>query len=180
MRCWKNIHREVVVLVLACMALGGCHGAEGDSPQLSITHAHIERGAGDAWLRASIDLRPSVVQMDALQHGVPLVLRMTIAGDGSAPTAEIVLTLRYFPLSRRYQLRATPGEDDRSFALRGYLFDALERLRVHLPRDPCVGAKHCRLRVNFDYAALPGALRLPALLEPSWRVAPVSIRMDPP
>lgn len=180
MRCLRNIHREVVPLMLVCLALGGCHAPSGTRPQLSITQAQLERSAGDVWLRAGMDLRPSSVQMDALQHGVSLVLRLNIEGDGSAPAAQMVLALRYFPLSRRYQLRITPGEDDRSFALRGYLFDALTRLRVRLAHDPCAGAAHCRLRVRFDYAALPGALRLPALLEPSWRIAPVSIVMGSP
>lgn len=177
MRCWKNIHREVALLVLTCLALSGCHAPSDARPQLSVTQAYIERSAGDVWLRAGMDLRPSSVQMDALQHGVPLALRLNVTGDGGARATQIILSLRYFPLSRRYQLRITPGEDDRSFALRGYLFDALTRLRVPLPHDPCAGAKQCQLRVHFDYAALPGALRLPALLDPSWRVAPVSIAM---
>lgn len=175
MRCLKSIQCEIAVLMLACVSLGGCHGAGADSPHLSIAQAQIVRSGDDVWLRAGIDLRLSGVQMDALEHGVPLVLRMNIAGDSASPAAQLALTLRYFPLSRRYQLRITPGEDDRSFALRGYLFDSLARLRVHLPHDPCAGATRCRLRVDFDYAALPGALRLPALLESSWRVAPVSV-----
>lgn len=168
------------MLVLACLVLGGCHASPDARPQLSITHAHIERDVGAAWLRAGIDLRPSTVQMDALQHGVPLVLRLTISGADAAASTSMGLTLRYFPLSRRYQLRIMPAADDRSYALRGYLFDALTRLRVRLPHDPCAGATNCRLQVHLDYAALPGALRLPALLEPGWRVAPASVAMTAP
>ncbi|MDN5924848.1 MAG: DUF4390 domain-containing protein [Xanthomonadales bacterium] len=179
MQYWKNNPEALAGLLLACALLGACHAANDARPQLVLTAAHIERSAAGTWLRAAIDLRPSDVQLDALQHGVPLTLQLSVRGADAA-AAKVALTLRYFPLSRRYQLRVEPGEHDRSFALRGYLFDALTRLRVPLPHDPCLDAAACRVQVRFDYAALPGALRLPALVQSAWRIAPASLTMGAP
>ncbi|HET6631717.1 MAG TPA: hypothetical protein VFG73_03305 [Rhodanobacteraceae bacterium] len=167
---------ERVLLLAAFLALAGCQ--PGEAPRLVIDAAAIHRQGGAAELRARIDFRPSEVQLDALEHGVPLVLGLTVGGDGAAPPARLNLSLRYFPLSRRYRLRVEPGAQDASFALRGYLFDALDRLRVPLAHDPCVAPGSCRIEVHFDYAALPGALRLPALLRGAWRVPPAHHAVD--
>lgn len=149
------------------LLLAGCT-ASSDAPQLELTRASVVQRGNVTELDAAIDFRPSAVQLDALDHGVPLSLRVRVSGAaGQAQTARVVL--RYFPLSRRYQLHAEPG-GDRSFALRGYLLDALQRLSLPLADNPCAGDGECRVEARFDYSALPGALRLPALIRSSWRV----------
>ena len=60
----------------------------------------------------------------------------------------------------------------RSFATRNWLLAALGSLRLRLP--PAFAQLtdgNLRVRVGIDAAALPGALRLPALFEPAWRLA---------
>jgi hypothetical protein len=83
------------------------------------------------------------------------------------------IELRYFPLSRRYQLRETGIDDVRSFATPGYLIAALGSLRINLPAAfaDLPASTPLQLSARIDPAALPGALRLPALFEPAWRLS---------
>lgn len=155
-------------LLLATLVLAACSAAP-DRPQLDLSQARlVSRGTGVA-LDVNLRFRPSPVQLDALDHGVPLTLDLRISGEKGGQALSRQLGLRYFPLSRRYQLHMGSGTD-RSFALRGYLLDALQRLHLPLPHDPCAGASRCRIEARLDYSRLPGALRLPALLRPQWRV----------
>lgn len=155
-------------MLLVAVVLAAC-GQSGERPQLRLAAASIVQTPQGSELHADLQFRPSVVQLDALQQGVPLTLRVRVTGATRESAQLIRLTLRYFPLSGRYQLRVQPGGDS-SYALRGYLFDALQRLRVPLSHDPCAGSDRCRVEAGLDYAALPGALRLPALLRSAWRV----------
>lgn len=165
-------------LLLAALLVAGCSATDAQ-PRLDINRASMVIRGTAVELDAAIAFRPSPTQLQALDHGVPLSFRVTVSGDGKLPPARLRLVLRYFPLSRRYQLRVVPGTD-RSFALRGYLLDALQRLSLPLTHDPCTGIGSCRVQVQFDYSGLPGALRLPALVRPAWRVpkAQIAVRID--
>jgi hypothetical protein len=119
---------------------------------------------------------------DALDHGIPITLRVTVAGrgatDGATAHAVRSIELRYFPLSRRYQLRELDSNGIRSFTAPAALIDALAGLRLHLPGDfdglpPDSGY---RIDVAIDRGALPGALRLPAAIEPAWWLSASTFR----
>ena len=79
------------------------------------------------------------------------------------------LQLRYFPLSRQYQLRDLDLNQARSFSARALALAALEDVRLALPEWRVAGAERYRLQIALDRDALPGALRLPALFLPAWR-----------
>jgi hypothetical protein len=162
MRCSTKRWPECAAALLATLALGAC-AARGDAPRLGIDAANV---VGDE-LNLAASFQPSATQLRALEQGVPLGLVVRVHDDTNPPR-DLHLSLRYFPLSRRYQLHVDGGEDT-SYALRGYLFAALENLRVPLPSGYCAKGVRCRVELGFDYAALPGALRLPALLENAWR-----------
>ncbi len=79
--------------------------------------------------------------------------------------AEQRIELRYFPLSRRYQLRdLDAGADVRSFATPAYLLAGLNSLRLPLPAKFTTLPRGATVRVDaaLETGALPGALRLPA------------------
>lgn len=164
---WCSVVFAPGLLVLAVITLSACSASE-DRPQLDLSRASIASERSGATLNVDLHFQPSALQLEALEHGVPLILDLRVSSDHSAPVS-MHIGLRYFPLSRRYQLHTGTG-GDRSFALRGYLLDALQRLHLPLPHDPCVGVGPCRVEVRFDYSRLPGALRLPALLRSQWRV----------
>ena len=169
-----------VALIGACL-LAGCGALAQQQPgKLAIRAARLAPAADAPVLVLSLDCRLSGPMQDALDHGIPLTLLITVdAGRWnfvrSDAHAERRVELRYFPLSRRYQLRDldTATADVRSFATPGYLSASLNSLR--LPLSPAFASLPQGTRMHVDAgletAKLPGALRLPALFEPAWRLA---------
>lgn len=164
---------ERFLLGVLLLALAGCAA---ERPELAFTHASLVSGVAE--LDAGLRFRPSAAQLEALDHGIPLQLQLRVRGATSG-LREYRLVLRHFPLSGRYQLHGLP-DGDRSFLLRGYLLDALARLRLPLALDACVPPDACRVEARLDQASLPGALRLPALLEASWRTPVARFAVEAP
>ncbi|HVT33187.1 MAG TPA: DUF4390 domain-containing protein [Rhodanobacteraceae bacterium] len=174
-------------MLLACV-LAGCGALERQHPgSLAIRSARIV-GTTDAPLLAlSLDCRLSGPMQDALDHGIPLTFRIRVdAGRWrvlpASARAEQRIELRYFPLSRRYQLRDLDAQADvRSFATTGYLLAGLNSLRMPLPAAFATLPHGTQLRVGaeLETAALPGALRLPALFEPAWQLSATEYRWQP-
>jgi hypothetical protein len=168
-----------VVCVAACL-LTGCGAIAQQQPGTLVIRSARLAGAQDApVLELALDCRLSGPMQDALEHGIPLTLRIAV-GTGrwrfapNADESEHRIELRYFPLSRRYQLRDLDAAADvRSFATPGYLLAGLTSLRLPLP--PAFAAlprgTSLRIEAGLEPEALPGALRLPALFEPAWRLS---------
>ncbi len=172
-------------LVLATLVLAGCAALAEQSPgALAVRHAQRITLAGVPMLELDLDCRLSGPMQDALDHGIPLTLRIDVR-SGRWPLfgahARRNIELRYFPLSRRYQLRAGAADDVRSFATPAYLIAALGSLRLPLPVELAAAnePRPIRISASLDPAALPGALRLPALFEPAWRLAATDTTWPP-
>lgn len=170
MQFWKKI-----ASIAAAAALAGC-STGATSAQLRISAAAVRQGV----LSARLQWQPSDAVLDALDHGIVLDFVVDLRAYG--PTrlgwrdtlahAERHIELRFFPLSRRYQLRDLDRGETRSYAARALLMAALEDLRLELPGDWTRStAVSYALSVELDRERLPGALRLPALLRPEWRVS---------
>lgn len=184
MRCSKRRRSAwpagVLVSALA-LALAGCDAIRAQRPgSLDVRSARLVGGGGVAALELGLDCRLSGPAQDALEHGIPITLQVDLAAGRwpSAQTQTRRVELRYFPLSRRYQMRETGsneagGTEPRSFATPAYLFAALGALRFDLPAEfaGLPPATPLRVTARLDPAALPGPLRLPALFEPAWRLA---------
>ncbi|HEY6941830.1 DUF4390 domain-containing protein [Dokdonella sp.] len=173
----ERIHRGARALAACALAalLGGC-GLLAPSGSLGVRSAQLQASEGGAMLELGLDCRLSGPMQDALDHGIPITLAIDVrAGDWPRARARATpaIELRYFPLSRRYQLRQGDSEDVRSFATQAYLLSALGSLRLGLPIEFARLAPGTPLHVRaaIDPTALPGALRLPALFEPAWRLA---------
>ncbi|GAA0713153.1 DUF4390 domain-containing protein [Dokdonella soli] len=158
------------------LLLAGCGSVLQQAPgSLAVRNAHLARTGGAAILDLGLDCRLSGPMQDALDHGIPITLRIDLrAGHWPrALTATQRVELRYFPLSRRYQLRELDADDVRSFSTPAYLVAALGALRLNLPAAflALPPATPLRVSAEIDPGALPGALRLPALFEPAWRLS---------
>jgi Domain of unknown function (DUF4390) len=174
MRLWTN------ALSIFVLAIAGCAAARDPLPELAIRSAALSAQSDGAVLRMNLDWRPSAAMLDALDHGIALDLRVQLSVLGAPrwgwrPDLAALtrhLQLRYYPLSRQYQLRESGGGEVRSFAARAALIAALENLRLPLSVSTLTleQAASYRLRVGLDTDALPGALRLPALIDPAWRM----------
>ena len=169
MRFWKNI---VSAIVLGTM-LAACTAEDG--ARLHIRGADIAQGV----LTARLQWQPSAAVLDALDHGIVLAFVVDVRAyaprrfgwSGMLAHAQRHIELRYFPLSRRYQLRDLDGGETRSYAARALLLAALEDLRLALPDGWPGTAAGYALSVVLDPERLPGALRLPALLRAEWHVS---------
>jgi hypothetical protein len=172
MRLWKKFAASVL---LAAM-LVGCDALREQTPgSLMVRQAQLVSAAEGIRLDVDLDCRFNGPINDALEHGIPVTLDVHLQAEGSAGTLDNrrQVELRYFPLTRRYQLRDTGSGQVRSFPASGYLTDALAALHLPLPptfADLPAGTR-LRLGVQLDHSALPGALRLPAMLEPAWRLS---------
>lgn len=169
----RGLH--VVAFVALMVSLGACGAITQQTPGVvAVRSAQLRAIEGSVALYVSVDCHLSGPMQDALDHGIPLTLRIDVRA-GRWPLAKAVATrhveLRYFPLSRRYQLREIEADDVRSFATPSYLVAALDSLRISLPPAFAAlpAATPLHVSVALDPAMLPGALRLPALFEPAWR-----------
>ena len=164
-------------LIATIGLLAGCSALAEQTPgTLAVRNAQVSAIAGKAVLELGLDCRLSGPMQDALDHGIPLTLQIDLRAGRwltSKASASRRIELRYFPLSRRYQLRELDTDDVRSFATPAYLVAALGALRIDVPAAfaalPATTPLH--VSAKLDPAALPGALRLPALFEPAWRLA---------
>lgn len=171
MRFWKKL---ASVLCLAGL-LAGCGLLRDQTPgKLLVRDAELVAVAEGPRLELDLDCQLNGPISDALEHGIPITLEVRLQASGVQGVVHDhrQVELRYFPLTRRYQLRDTRTGDLRSFAAFGYLTDALAAL--HLPLSTqfsnLPSGTRLKLEVGLDHAALPGALRLPAMLEPAWRL----------
>ncbi len=116
-------------------------------------------------LEADLDIELSPIALDALDHGIPLLLEFDIR-PLAGPRQKARWELSFLPLMRRYQL-LIDGSAPRFFSSRVQLLAALDRIRIQL-NDGSGGSGQIRLRL--DTSALPAPMRLPALLESGWRL----------
>jgi hypothetical protein len=175
MRSWKNsLSALSLVLIAACAPTQ-------DRASFAVRSASIERGV----LGAQLDWQPNDVLLDALDHGIALDFSITLKAQ--APTflgwqRTLAQThwhreLRYFLLTRQYQLRdpdqvSGGGAETRSYPARASLIAAITDLRLSLPATwPTSGVTRYSLRIDLERDNLPGALRLPALIDVDWRLS---------
>ncbi len=178
MACSKSasdIGRAVrgVIAALLLAGLSACGALAHQQPgAIEVRQAQLLVQDGAARLELALDCRLSGPMQDALDHGIPISLVVDVRAAGGAH-AQPRVELRYFPLTRRYQLDDNGRDDERGFATHGHLLAALGSLRLNLPASFAHLPAHTLLRVSvaLDSAALPGALRLPALFEPAWQLA---------
>ena len=164
MRWWKSILSSICVLALAACA------REPDA--LSIASASV---AGSD-LIARLDWRPDDNLIEALDHGIPLDFVFTLKAqkplafglhvDAAAQRRHI--QLRYFPLSRYYQLLDLDRHQSRGFPARASALAAFEDIRIPLSTWNAADADRYRLDVAIDRKTLPGVLRVSSLVRPAW------------
>lgn len=162
-----------ITSIFFCLALAAC--ASAPEPALVVRSAGVAGGV----LNARLQWQPHASVLAALDNGIALDFTVTLRAQGAAvlgwhrtlATWQRHLELRYYPLSRQYQWRDLDRGETRSYAARALLIAALEDLRLPMPDVSAPGAQRFVFDIALDRNALPGALRLPALLRPAWRLS---------
>jgi hypothetical protein len=127
-------------------------------------------------LVARIDWRPDDSLLEALDHGIPLDFVFTLQAQKplafglhvSAAQQRRHIQLRYFPLSRYYQLLDLDRHQSRGFPARAAALAAFEDIRIPLSAWNTAQADRYRLDVAIDRTTLPGVLRVSSLVRPAW------------
>lgn len=161
MRFWKS-----AISILFCTALAACDRAPG---AFVVRAAALDAGT----LTVRSDWRPDAQVLDALDHGIELPFVVAVQASRSGMWSTQIqrhVRLRYFPLSRQYQVHDVEDVTTRNYAARALALAAMENLRLPLPGFDSAGATQLRVRMTLDRDALPGALRLPALLQAAWHM----------
>ena len=162
-----------LISIFFCLALAAC--ANAPEPALAVRSA----GIGGGVLNAHLQWRPDASVLAALDNGIALDFTVTLRAQSAGVLGwhrtlamwQRHLELRYYPLSRQYQLRDLDRGETRSYAARALLVAALEDLRLPMPDVSAQGAQRFVFDIALDRNALPGALRLPALLRPAWQLS---------
>lgn len=165
--------RRLLGGALLALVLAGCTGSRENGNELSVRSASIARTVSGPVLQLSLDCQLGETLRDALDHGIPLTFAVHLRSDDGAMQATRRVEMRYFPLSRRYVLRDRDRSDIiRSAVAPAYLVDAMAALRISLDRQLPDNPDNTRwhVDVSLERNALPGALRLPALLSREWRL----------
>lgn len=131
-------------------------------------HSALVRDSGKVLdLRLSLSFSP--VMLQALDHGIPLVLNFHVDPDRGQLQHQSI-HLHYLPLARRYEYRV--GESPvQTFQSRLQMLAALDQARFVLTA-PIQGPGE--VWVTLDAQSLPAPLRLSALLDSEWRLRSVA------
>jgi hypothetical protein len=154
-----------------------------DPGHFEVREARTELRDGVYLLSAEIDFRLSTEAYDALQAGIPLVIRLDVEiidprrwwFDNDAAELRQSYQLEYHALSERYLVLNINSGEQNSF---GTLSGALEALGT-VRRFPLIDAAvleegrgyDVRLRAFLDQEQFPGPLRLLAFWRRDWSIA---------
>ncbi len=124
-------------------------------------------------LQQQINFSPAAIE--ALYNGVPLVMQWDLElrdADNLSliTTRERRATLRYLPLSERFQLEQMDNGATQSYPRLRHALRAMNQLQIIMEGIPLTpGTYQMRARVRLDRADLPAPMQLPALVLMRWR-----------
>jgi hypothetical protein len=172
-------------LGLAALALAALLGAPAVSAQsdpgyFEVRSASVELDSGVYFLNAWIEFRLSTDARQALQSGLPLIIRVEVEllnrrrfwVDTEQASLRQLYRLEYHALTERYIVENMNSRDETSFAT---LFSALNYLG-RLDKLPLLDSAllesgrsyDMRIRAVLDTEQLPGPLRLLAFWRRDW------------
>lgn len=113
--------------------------------------------------------------IEALEHGVPLTLRVEMElRDAHTLTllsdSFLRYEIRYMPLLQQYRLGSPDGGTPRTFPRLRHVLAALSELKLDLKTSPLApGEYEFRARTRLENARLPAPMRLPTRFSAQWQ-----------
>jgi len=162
-------------LCLGALALPGCSPEQTD---FGFSIERIEASASPDALNVVIhqQLTLSTEAKDALDHGVPLVIRteleLRLAGTrGNISQASREFEIRYLPLSNRYQLITRQPSSVHTYPRLRHVLAELGSVSFTLtPGLLPPGDYQLRARSLLDKQNMPPPMRLPAWFSAQWKL----------
>ena len=152
-------------------------------PGFAIEQTQIRPEAGQLLVSARVHFDFSTAVLEALDHGVPLTLVVHVQvrraeawmWEDSLVDEQWRYTIRYRPLSERYEVHRLPEHDGRDFVTRDAAIRALgeisDQALIGLDRLDPDEDYELQIRVFLDIEELPLPLRPMAYLKPSWKLS---------
>lgn len=165
-----NPLRLLAVLVL----VSGCRGEDVDFG-FRIDNINLYPGPRALNVGFAQQLEFSWESRNALQHGVPLVISVSMEIRDSESltllaTEQQLYEIRYLPLSQRYELLDASSKAVRNFPRLRHVVNALSSLNLRFDTGPLApGDYEFRARVRLEQSRLPAPMQLPILISGKWR-----------
>lgn len=187
--CKKRRETQALFLLIAVSWLAGCSQPSAD---FGFRIEQIETEIRPEGILVVIQQKMTLSEdaRDALNHGVPLIIQTEarLLRRGSlSPISQNTLkfSIKYLPLSNRYQLSFIDTEDVITRPRRRHVMAELSTVELRLPITGKPGGDlEVRVRSHLLKEALPAPMRLPVLFsrhwkhDTGWHSAPVSATAD--
>jgi hypothetical protein len=163
-------------LLALLFALGGCSGPSGGG-QFDIDHVAARWANGRLEVTCDQRLKLSAEARDALQHGVPLTIKVELILRDIATRTRVGATtrryeIRYLPLSEHYRVSGIGARDVATFPRLRHALAELSRLELSLDTGALpAGDYEVLVRSQLDRRLMPPPMRLPALFDSAWKHA---------
>jgi hypothetical protein len=168
-------------MVSIVLLFAACSGESDRDWQIELVNPQLELDEEGYDIVAGIRLDPSPAMIEALERGVTLTVAVQTRATGGPvwiPGFDRIrkhrLEISYLPLSRHYQLVYLRDDTRSSYPRLNMLINALEAPQpwsVKLEGDELErGPWRVQARAELDRSRLPSPMRLPAWLDPQWRL----------
>jgi len=157
------------------IALAGCGPRQALDYAFAIRQVTISPAYRSLDIHVQQDLELSQQAREALEHGVPLTIRLDLElrNDNHMIAARHDarrFLLRYLPLSERYQFAEEETGESKAFPRLRHMLAALDDLSIHFATGPLPpGNYELRTRISLDESRLPTPMQLPAWFSTQWR-----------
>jgi len=156
-------------------AAGGCTSSDQDFG-IRLEQLEAKQTPTGVSVRARQEIRLSAEARRALQHGVPLRIRIDLSLNGGFGLAggdkdSFIYEIRYLPLSDHYQL-TRPGSEDpaKTFPRLRHVLATLGNIDLNISGIQAgTNGTRVRLRSRLDHSGMPGPMQLPVYLSPEWK-----------
>ena len=165
----------VSLLSFMLFFLAGCGQQDNVDYGFRIKDVSISRSYQSLSVRVQQELELSQQAREALEHGVTLSISLDLELRNDKNMIVVRrdskrFSLRYMPLSERYQVSEEETGELRAYSRLRHLLAAFNYLNVQLATGPLpTGNYELRTRILLDEGRLPGPMQLPAWLSSQWQ-----------
>ncbi len=158
----------------------GCSARDSSTPgHLELLDPELAWQDGELVIIAGVDWRPTEAVIEAMEHGVPVPIRITTRSFRRYGWFRVLdrdrnhrYEVRYLPMLRSYQIADTKTGEQRNYPRLHMLTDSLRRPQpwaTGLSREDLDATTYrVDIRGQLDRTRLPSPMRMPVWFDPEW------------